>query len=209
MEPLLAHSEREWILIGMAECCAAKGFEATGVADVCAAAGVSRQSFEKAFAGTEECLGALMGLIVEEAWRRLDAVRSPGGAWGASLREGVAALLGLAAERPAFARVALLEAPAAGGRAGALYASSRAALLAAVEKGREQGEASVPASAARGALAGVEVLVVAKVLAGEAERLGEFAPDITYLLTVPYLGQDAALRAAGTTGRGRHLRAVA
>ena len=43
-------------------------------------------------------------------------------------------LLGLAAERPAFARLALLDAPAASGRAGALHASCKAALLAGLER---------------------------------------------------------------------------
>jgi len=209
MEPLLTHSEREWILIGMAECCARQGYEATNVADICAAAGVSRRAFQKAFADKRECLGAVMEAFVEEAWRRLDGVRSPGKTWEEELGDGVAALAGLAAERPAFARVALVEAPAAGGRAGALHGSCKAALLASAERGQAQEEADVPASAARGALAGAEALVVTKLLAGEGDRLHELAPEITYLLTVPYLGRDGALRAAGAPKRKRHLRAVA
>jgi hypothetical protein len=52
--------------------------------------------------------------------------------------------------------------------------------------------------------------VIAKLLAGEAEQLVELAPDITYLLTVPYLVRDRALQATGARRRRRgHLRAVA
>jgi AcrR family transcriptional regulator len=58
MQSSTAHSEREWILIGMAESCAAKGFEETTVADICAAAGVSAESFGQVFADKGECLGA-------------------------------------------------------------------------------------------------------------------------------------------------------
>ncbi len=41
-------------------------------------------------------------------------------------------------------------------------------------------EPGVPASPARGALAGAEALVVRRILAGKAERLRELAPDIVY-----------------------------
>jgi AcrR family transcriptional regulator len=209
VEPLVAHSEREWILIGMAECCVAKGYEETTVADVCAAAGVSRESFGRAFAGKDECLGAAMEAVVAEAWRALEGARSPEKPWAAALRDGAAALLEFLAERPAFARLALVEAPAAGGRAGMLRESGKAALLAFLEQGREPAEPGVPSSAARGALAGAEALAVRQVLTGNAERLGELAPDVVYMLAVPFLGVGGARQLADGAARRRRLRAVA
>jgi len=204
MEPSSPHSEREWILIGIAECCAAKGYEATTVDDVCAAAGVSRESFDRVFAGKDECLGAAMETAVEEAWRALESVLAPGKRWAA------VALLGMLAARPALAHLALVEAPLAGGRAAVLHESGRAALLDFLELGREQAaEPGVPASVARGALAGAEALVLRQLTAGEAGRLGELAPDVVYMLTVPFLGVDEAGRLAGGAARRRHLRAVA
>jgi AcrR family transcriptional regulator len=209
VEPLVSHSEREWILIGMAECCAAKGYEETTVADVCAAAGVSRESFERIFAGKDECLGAAMESIVAEAWRALDGVRSSEQPWAVALRDAVTALLAFLAERPAFARVALVESPIAGGRAETLHESSKATLLTFLEQGRELAEPGVPASAARGALAGAEALAVRQVLTGTAERLSELAPDIVYMLAVPYLGVGEARQLATGAARRRRLRAVA
>ena len=209
MEPLTAHSEREWILIGIVESCAARGYEATTVDDICAAAGVSRQSFERAFAGVGECAGAAVEALAEEAWEALERVSSPGKPWGATLREGVAALLGLLAERPAFARLALVEAPAAGGRAAALAASSRASLLAFLERGRALAEPGVPAGAARGALAGAEAVLVGQILEGNAKRLPELAPDLVYMLAVPFLGIGEAQRLASKPAARGHLRAVA
>lgn len=209
VESLTAHSEREWILIGMAECCAAKGYEETTVADICAAAGVSRESFGRIFASKSECLGAAMESIVAEAWQVLDGARPPDKPWAVTLRNGCVALLGFLAERPAFAHMALIEAPAAAGRAAVLAASSRAAVLDFLEEGREQTEPRVPASVARGALAGVELLISGRLLAGEAERLAELVPDVVYMLAVPFLGVGEAQRlATGPAGRG-HLRAVA
>jgi len=192
----------------MVECCAAKGYEATTNADVCAAAGVSPEAFEGAFADKAECLGAAMETVVEEGWRALDEVRAQDMSWAAVLRDGVAVLLRLMAERPAFAHVALVEAPTAGGRAGALHGSARASLLEFLEQGREQAELGIPESAARGALAGAEALAVSQVVAGKAGQLRALAPEVLYMLAVPFLGVGEARRLA-TEGARRHLRAVA
>src|SRR6478609_1124471 len=72
MKPLPGQSEREWVLLGMAESCAEKGYEVTNVADVCAAAGVSEPRFRALFTDKEECLGATMEWLVELAWRKLE-----------------------------------------------------------------------------------------------------------------------------------------
>ena len=210
MKPAVAHSERGWILIGMAECCAAKGYEATTTGDICAEAGVSPTSFEELFADKGECLGAAMESLLEEAWRQLDGVQAPGKSWARELSDGVAALLSLLSERPAFARMALIEAPVAGGRAGTLYASGKAALVAQVERGRNQAENDVPASAGRAALAGAEALVVGQILAGKAEQLGDLAPEVTYMLLAPYMERPESLRLSpDSTATRPHLRAVA
>jgi AcrR family transcriptional regulator len=206
-----AQSDRDWLLIGVAESCAARGYELSTIADICAAAGVSRRSFETIFASKDDCLAAAMESVLDEAQRGIEAVDSPGKPWAATLRDGVAALLDLIAERPAFARMALVEAPAAGGRAAALHVSAKTALLSYVERGREQEleEPGIPASAARAALAGADALIVGQILAGKTEQLGKLTPDVVYLLTVPYLGRGEAQRLASMSVAHPHLRAVA
>lgn len=214
MERLASQSERGWILIGMAQTCASRGYEATTVGDVCLAAGVARETFDREFADLGECLGAAMESVVGEVWLALERAPGPGRSWdqgmpwGDGLRLGAEALLATLAERPAFAHVALVEAPMAGGRAGALAASAKAALLDYLEQGHRHAEPGVPASAARGALAGAETLIRGRVLAGEAERLPDLLPDVVYMLAVPFLGIAEAQRLAEGPQRGR-LRAVA
>jgi len=193
----------------MAECCAAKGYEAAAVDDVCAASGVSRESFERVFADKGECLGAAMESIVAEAWRALDEVGSPDKPWATALRDGVVALLRFLADHRAFAHLALIDATASGGRAGAVHESAKAALLDFLERGREWAEPGVPVVAARGALAGAEALAVREILAGRAGELGEQAPAIVYMLAVPFLGVGEAGRLARGAARRRNLRAVA
>jgi AcrR family transcriptional regulator len=209
MESVTAHSEREWILVGMAELCASRGFEATTVDDICEAAGVSRDSFEAQFADKAACLTATVDVAIGQARQAIDEATSPQRNWAANLRDGTAALLRFLAGRPTFAHVLLVEAPAAGGHAAIFAESARGEVLAFVERGSEQAADEIPTSAARGALAGAEALVVRRIVAGEAESLAGDAPDTIYMLAVPFLGVAEAQRLAAGAARRRHLRAVA
>ena len=209
MEPITAHSEREWILVGIAERCAAQGFEATSVEDVCEAAGVSRESFDGLFASREECLAAAVEAAVEQLRQALAEATAPERPWGTNLRDGAVAALRVLAAHPPLAHVLLVEALPARGRPAAVLESARAELLAFLERGREQAADEIPASAARGALSGAEALVARQLAAGEAERLTAIAPDVVYMLAVPFLGVGEAQRLADGVARPRHLRAVA
>jgi AcrR family transcriptional regulator len=195
-QPLVAHSQRERILTAMAAACAAKGFGATTIADVCEPAGVSRATFYELFRDKEDCLQASMELALADAMGRIVEVYSPDKPWATMVRDAAATFLELLASRPDFARMALIEAPAAGGRSFEMYASGKRVLQALLDRGRGDPieEQAIPSSAGRGALAAAESLIVGQILTGNTERLSELLPDIVYIVTVPYLGQDEALR---------------
>lgn len=210
MEQRTSHPEREWILIGLAESCAARGFEATSVAEIYAAGGVTEEQFARLFASPDECLGAATEWLIDLIGERLRERVPVAAPWGERLESGVVAVLEALAERPAFAHVALIEAPAAGGRAAALYDAAKAALAQWLDEGRKlQGRSEVPASAARAALAGVEGLAAGRVLNDRGDQLERIAPEAIYLLAVPYLGRDEARRLASKAMEPPVLRAVA
>jgi AcrR family transcriptional regulator len=195
-EPLIVDSQRERILVAMAESCAARGFNGTTIADVCKPAGVSRATFYELFKDKEDCFHAAMEVSLAEAMGRIVAVYSPDKPWATMVRDAAGAFLDLLASRPAFARMALVEAPASGDRAYQLYASGKRVLQSLLDRGRDDPveEEAIPSSASRAALAGAESLIVGQILAGNTERLRELLPDIVYITTVPYLGQQEALR---------------
>jgi AcrR family transcriptional regulator len=195
-EPLVAHSQRERILTSMAASCAKKGYGAITIADVCEHAGVSRATFYELFKDKEDCFHASMELALADAMGRIVAVYSPDKPWATMVRDAAAAFLDLLASRPAFARMALVEAPASGKRAFELYASGKRVLQSLLERGRDDPveEQAIPSSAGRAALSAAESLIVGQILAGNTERLPELLPDIVYITTVPYLGQEEALR---------------
>lgn len=195
-EPLVAHSQRERILVAMAESCATRGFNATTIADICAPAGVSRATFYELFEDKEDCFHAAMEVSLADAMGRILSAYSPDKPWARMVRDAAAEFLDLLASRPAFARMALVEAPADGERAFELYSSGKRVLQSLLEQARRDPveEEAIPSSAARAALSGAESLIVGQILAGNAERLRELLPDVVYITTVPYLGQDEALR---------------
>ena len=205
-QPLVAHSQRERILISMSRACAEKGYVATTIADIVEPAGVSRATFYELFKDKEECLQASMELSLADAMGRIVAVYSPDKPWAQMVTDAAAAFLDLLASRPAFARMALIEAPAAGGRSYEMYASGKRVLQALLDRGRDDPleEEAIPPSAGRAALAAAESLIVGQILAGNSRRLRELLPDIVYIVVVPYLGQDEALRQSRQAERSLH-----
>jgi AcrR family transcriptional regulator len=195
-EPVIARSQRERILISMAKTCAKNGYGATTIADIVEPAGVSRATFYELFKDKEACFHAAMELALADAMGTIVETYSPDKPWAAMVRDATAAFLQLLAERPDFARMALVEAPASGERAFELYASGKRVLLALLDKGRDDPleDEGIPSSAGRAALSAAESLIVGQILAGNTERLPELLPDIVYITVVPYLGQEEALR---------------
>lgn len=197
-EPPVAHSQRERLLVAIAQTTAEQGYNATTIGDVCTAAGVSRATFYELFKDKEDCFHAAMELSLADAMGSIVAVYSPDKPWATMVRDAAAAFLELLAARPTFARMAMIEAPASGERAFELYASGKRVLQSLLERGREDPveEEAIPTSAARAALAAAESLIVGQILTGNTARLPELLPDIVYITTLPYLGQEEALRQA-------------
>jgi len=197
-EPPVAHSQRERLLVAVAKTTAEQGYNATTIGDVCTAAGVSRATFYELFKDKEDCFHAAMELSLADAMGSIVAVYSPDKPWATMVRDAAAAFLELLASRPTFARMALIEAPASGDRAFQLYASGKRVLQSLLERGRDDPveEEAIPTSAARAALAAAESLIVGQILTGNTARLPELLPDVVYITTLPYLGQEEALRQA-------------
>lgn len=197
-EPPVAHSQRERLLVAVAKVTAEKGYGATTIGDICTDAGVSRATFYELFKDKEDCFHAAMELSLADAMGSIIAVYSPDKPWATMVRDAAAAFLELLASRPTFARMALIEAPSSGERAFQLYASGKRVLQSLLERGRDDPveEEAIPTSAARAALAAAESLIVGQILTGNTRRLPELLPDIVYITTLPYLGQEEALRQA-------------
>ena len=116
---VVAESQRERVLVAMADAVAAKGYANVAVADVIERAGVSRRSFYEHFSNKEEAFlaaydagvaGLLDAIAEAEEAARTDG---PGGLLAAA-RAGTEVYLELLADNPAFARTFLVEVLGAG-----------------------------------------------------------------------------------------------
>jgi AcrR family transcriptional regulator len=109
-------SQRGRMLAAMAATVGSKGYGAVAVADVIAAAGVSRKTFYEHFDNKEECFLAAYDAGVELMLDAIDsaiAAAAPAGPL-AIARAGTARYLEMLAANPAFARTFLIEVLAAG-----------------------------------------------------------------------------------------------
>jgi AcrR family transcriptional regulator len=180
-------SQRERLLRAMLDSVDRRGYQATTIAEVAAAARVSPNVFYEFFEGKLACFIALCD---EEARGLLDAalegIDAP--TWRESLRRGVVGYLRWWQERPAFSRTYLLELPSAG--APAIEQRIRASRgfaelfngLAQRARNEEPDISEPPKLAAELLLVGLTELVAREVREGRVDRLTEIAPDVEELI---------------------------
>jgi AcrR family transcriptional regulator len=119
---VVAESQRERVLVAMADAVADKGYANVAVADVIERAGVSRRSFYEHFTNKEDAFlaaydGGVAGLLDAIAEAEAAAAKTAAGRDGGLLaraRAGTEVYLQLLADNPAFARTFLIEVLGAG-----------------------------------------------------------------------------------------------
>jgi AcrR family transcriptional regulator len=172
------------ILWALATCMAAKGYQATTIADIAAAARVSKTVVYAHFRDKEQCLLELYSRANDKVLatvREAQAeARSAGLPWRDRLRAGIGAYLETLAAGPAVAWAALVEVQAAGRAALALrrdMIDRYVDLLTEVADGLVEEHPDEVRPVARdvlvAAVGGVNELMLARVERGEAERLPE------------------------------------
>jgi AcrR family transcriptional regulator len=139
------------------------------VAAVIAGAGVSRKTFYEQFRDREDCFLAAYDAILAQFLARVTAAyRQPELDWPERVRAAIEALLAFLAAEPAFARMCIVEALAAGERAIERYDSAVLALAGLLDEGRGQlpNPDEVPATMARALIEGGAFLIREQILAG-------------------------------------------
>ena len=184
---------------------AAKGYEATTVADVLEEAGVGRETFYELFADKRDCMLAAHANLVDELEARVRLAylraRRPG---RERVRDAVATALGFLRRTAAGAalhagRAVRGRPPAARALPGGLQPLRRPARRGS-RRGSRQRRPGRPTSLAVGAVA---ARTYEEVVVGRAAELPRLVPELTYELLVPFVGEAAAREAAGAARRRR------
>jgi AcrR family transcriptional regulator len=195
-QPLEANTvrqhQREKILAAMVDLVTKRGYADTSAERICKMAGVSFPTFRKHFRDKEECFLAAFDEIVEDGVGRVAAAAAGEDEWAARIVAGLDAVLEEVSERPAEARLCLVEAFSAGAAGIERYEASARRFIPWLREGREEMDESskLPEVLEETILGGVAWVIHRKVALGEARRVAELRAGLLGTLLTPYLGEE-------------------
>jgi AcrR family transcriptional regulator len=192
----VVRSQRERLREAMIRVAAAKGYEATTVADVIEIAGVSEDAFYETFADKQACFleayDAVIDVLVAHVTSAFEAAE--GEPWPDRIAAGLRAMIELLAAEADIARMAMVEVTAAGDAARERYRAALARFTPFLEEGRVysgQGK-ELPPDTARFAIGGATSMIFDEIRAGRGPELLRLLPDLVFAVLMPYLGPEAA-----------------
>ncbi|MFF7334413.1 TetR/AcrR family transcriptional regulator [Streptomyces sp. NPDC090306] len=191
---LVAATQRERLLDGVARTVAEQGFAGARISDMCRTAGVTRPVFYEQFSGKEDAVLAAYRLGIALVVQAMEyAYEEAGGAgdWPAAVTAGLGAVLELLAENPSFAAMVVeVEGVGAAGRA------ERERLLGRFRRFFADAPDTAdrrPGELAPGRAELVDVLVGAvhaalyrKIARGEVEGLPDLLPTLVHVVLSPF-----------------------
>ncbi len=184
----IAGHKRRRMMEAIAELTAEKGYEATKIADIVRGAKVARKTLYENFDGKEDLFLAAVDFYLSELRGRVtEACAESDGPWQRRVDAGLAAFLAFLAERPAAARMCMIEALSASPDAAARY---DAAVHEFVEMLRKTvpPESGLPDTIEETLVGGVAWIANQQIRRGEAERAKELLPELSEFLLSPYHG---------------------
>lgn len=174
-------NQREQLLSAAVEVVAARGYEATRVADLLAASGVSRNAFYKVFSSKDECFLAAVDQLVELSGPAvLDVYGKTSGSWEQRMMAMLEALGKMVANYPAAARVGWIEAYAAGEeavrRVDRIDTRTERIVRGALAESPER--AQLPPEAVRALIGGLRKMIHTRLREGRERELPDEMPEI-------------------------------
>ncbi len=187
------------------EAVAARGYEATSVAELSRLAGVSKRTFYEQFENKQDCFLATHETIVRRAVERVGAAQRRERDWEAGLGRAFEEFVRAAIERPKAARLVLVDALVAGPAALAQTDRARRKFEQMVLSGFAQAPYGVglPLTVARGIVYGVEHVVRLSVLDGEIEESADLAGELARWALAHGAAAIAELSPPAPAPRGR------
>lgn len=190
---LVLQSQRERLLAAVVRVTAAKGYQASSVADILKEAGVGRETFYKHFKDKEGCFLAANDALLADLDATVKEAYAQPGTWPQRVRRGLAATLEWFSVSPETARVMMIEMGTVGPIASIRFRETFRRFTAPLDDGRRFIEAA-PNLPNLASIAGGAVFsrVYEEVALGNATNLPQLLPQLTFELLLPYIGEEAA-----------------
>lgn len=194
---LVTRSQRERLLAAVVRVTAARGYEATTVADVLEEAGVGRESFYELFDDKLDCMMAAHALLMDDLEGQVRGAYTQPGDWTDRVRNALAAALEWFAADPAAARFSLVEMAAIGTPSRTRFLTDFNRFIALLDEGLGESDPRPElAGASSLAVGGTLARVYEEVVYERTARLASLLPELTYEVLVPFVGEEAARQAA-------------
>lgn len=194
----VARNQRERLIAALIGTLYEVGYQRTTVSLIGQRASVSKSDFYKHFESKDECFIAAYEAAVERIRERVSAAcrEAEEEDWAHRVRGGLDALLKLFDAEPALASIALVEGLRAGRGVYDRYQAALDSFVAYLREGapRSPVGAEVPEATGEAVVGGVASMLGRRVLAGEAEHLGQLFPEILEFVLAAYLGAEEARR---------------
>jgi AcrR family transcriptional regulator len=172
----------------IAELSAEKGYEATKIADIVRTAGVARKTLYDNFDGKEEVLLAALDFSFAEMHSAVsDACDAAGGDWQAGIEAGLTALLTFVAEKPAVARMTMVEAISATPAASARYEDAIHQFVELLRLGTPR-DTGLSGTIEETLIGGVAWILNQKIRRGEAALARDLRAELSEFILSPYHG---------------------
>jgi AcrR family transcriptional regulator len=186
----LGERQRTRIIEAATEVFAKRGFQASTVDNIVAAAGIGVGSFYAHFESKDDCLAQVCGEIGAEVHAEITAAIGAEGGWAERLCGGLLAILRYSERRPLAARVALLEAQTGGPEALRRYGAMLEEIAEFLRKGRAIGELDPepPPSYEEATAGGLVWLFQSRLVRGEIDDVEGLFGEMADVALEPYIG---------------------
>jgi AcrR family transcriptional regulator len=183
----VAVHKRRRMIDAIAELSAEQGYEATKIADIVRRAGVARKTLYDNFDGKEDLFLAAFDLYLGEVRKEVEeACDATGGAWQQRIESGLAAFLRCVAERPAAARMCMIEALSATPAASTRYDAAVREFVAMLKQNAPAG--ALPETIEETLVGGVCWILSQQIRRDEATRAADLLPELSEFILSPYHG---------------------
>jgi AcrR family transcriptional regulator len=189
-------NQRDRISSGMIRVVVERGYHDASVTQVVAAAGVSRRTFYNCYSDKAEAFFAVYREVSEFLCASMREAGEGKRGWAAGVVARIDRLLETLAANPDLVRFSFAAPPVAGGEVAAAYREFLVELLAVLVEGRPQRTRKPTPAAEYGLIGGLAGLLVNAAEEGGSEALQGLRAEAVELVLTPYLGREAAARAA-------------
>jgi AcrR family transcriptional regulator len=202
----IARHQRVRIIAALARESSEQGYQQVTVADIVSRAGIARNTFYENFRSKEDCFLATQEYAMTAALERVVTAAGELDNWAERVRAGLTAFLEYVAEEPALARTCMVEALSAGPAAVDHYEKSQQAFVSLFKLGRDVSPhgGQLPETLEEAIIGGVFWIVYQRLAVGEVAAIPALLPELIEFALNPYLGPEAAGKAAA--GAGENLR---